>query len=100
MNAFFKTVAACTAIVTAAAALAQAALPTVEAQVRKVDAQNRKITLTHGDIPNIDMGAMTMVFGVKDPKMLDKLKAGDKVRFTADKVGGALMVMSIEAAGP
>ena len=47
------------------------------------------MTLRHGPMPNLDMPAMTMVFKVADPKMLDGLKEGDKVKFAADKVNGA-----------
>lgn len=74
------------------------ALPTVEAEVRKVDARAGKITLKHGDIPNLDMPPMTMVFQVSDPAFLHQVKAGDKVRITADKVQGAYTVMSIAPA--
>jgi Cu(I)/Ag(I) efflux system protein CusF len=83
----------------AAAAFAQAALPTVEGEVRKIDTDAKKITLRHGDIPNLEMPGMTMVFRVKDPALLGKVKPGDKVRFTADKVDGALTVLSIEPEG-
>lgn len=79
----------------AAAAFAQAALPSVEGEVRKVDTDAKKITLKHGDIPNLEMTGMTMVFRVSDPALLAKVKPGDKVQFTADKVDGALTVMSI-----
>ena len=41
---------------------------------------------------------MTMVFQVKDPAMLDQVKAGDKIRFQAEKIGGAYTVTKIEAA--
>ena len=41
---------------------------------------------------------MTMVFQVKDPAMLDQVKAGDKIRFSAEKLGGAYTVTKIEAA--
>ena len=44
------------------------------------------------------MPAMTMVFRVKDPAMLDQLKAGDKINFLAEKRNGALTVMRFEAA--
>jgi Cu/Ag efflux protein CusF len=44
------------------------------------------------------MPGMTMAFKVQDPAMLDKVKQGDKVRFVAEKVGGALTVTSIETA--
>ena len=42
---------------------------------------------------------MTMVFQVRDPAMLDKVKPGDKVRFAADKAeGGGYVVTELEAA--
>jgi Cu/Ag efflux protein CusF len=68
-----------------------------EGEVRKVDKQNAKITLKHGELKNLQMPPMTMVFDVKDKSMLDNVKAGDKVRFTVDNVGGQLTVTSIEA---
>ena len=74
----------------------QAAAGLTEGEVRKVDKDSKKITLKHGEIKNLDMPPMTMVFQVKDPAMLDAVKAGDKVRFTAEKMNGALTVMSIE----
>ncbi len=84
------------ALLTASAVLAQAALPLAEAEVRKVDLDAKKITLKHGEIKNLDMPPMSMVFQVKDPAMLEKIKAGDKVQFTADKINGAFTVMTIE----
>ena len=69
-----------------------------EGEVRKVDMENKKLTLKHGEIKSLDMPAMTMVFQVKDHSMLDKVKAGDKVRFTAEKLNGAITLTSIEAA--
>lgn len=85
------------------ALLAQAATSTgaaamTEAEVRKVDKDAAKITLRHGEIKNLEMPAMTMVFQVKDKAMLDTVKAGDKVRFAADKVGGAFTITQIEQA--
>ncbi|MEO6293092.1 MAG: copper-binding protein [Burkholderiaceae bacterium] len=71
-------------------------LPMADAEVRKVDIENKKITLKHGEIKNLDMPGMTMVFQVKDPAMLDKVKAGDKVKFSADKIGGAIVVTQIQ----
>ena len=49
-------------------------------------------------IVNLDMPAMTMVFCVKDSPMLDKVNPGDKVRFAADKVRGAISVNEIDPA--
>ncbi|OOG46391.1 copper-binding protein [Polaromonas sp. A23] len=80
------------------AAFAQAGPPATEAEVRKVDKDAGKITLKHGEIKNLDMPAMSMVFQVKDKTLLDKVKPGDKVSFTADKIDGAYTVLSIEPA--
>lgn len=67
-----------------------------EGEIRKVDPSTKKITIKHGELKNIEMPAMTMVFQVKDPAMLERVKTGDKVRFQADKVNGAFTVMVIE----
>ncbi|WP_374667490.1 copper-binding protein [Ramlibacter sp.] len=67
-----------------------------EAEVRKVDKSAGKITLKHGEIKNLDMPPMTMVFEVKDRAWLDKVKAGDKVTFTAAKEGGQYVVTSLQ----
>ncbi len=81
---------------TPAASTATNGLPTAEAEVRRIDLQAGKVSLKHGDIPNLDMPPMTMVFQVKDATWLQQIKVGDKVRFTADKVNGAYTVMSLE----
>jgi Cu/Ag efflux protein CusF len=78
-------------------ATSAAAQALVDAEVRKVDKETRKITLKHGPIPSLDMpGDMTMVFRVSDPAMLNRVKAGDKVKFAADKVNGVFTVTSME----
>jgi Cu(I)/Ag(I) efflux system protein CusF len=68
----------------------------VDAEVRKVDKDAGKLTLKHGEIRNLEMPPMTMVFVVKDKAMLDKLKAGDKVRFKAVRDGGSYVVTEIQ----
>ncbi len=79
---------------------AQAVLPFTDADVRKVDLSAQKITLRHGEIKNLDMPPMSMVFQVKNPALLEKVKAGDKVKFTAEQIGGALVVTDIQPARP
>lgn len=69
-----------------------------EGEVRKLDKDAKKITIKHGPLQNLDMPAMTMVFRVNDAAMLDQVKIGDKVKFVAEKVGGALTVTRIEPA--
>ena len=78
-------------------ALAQA--PLTEGEVRKVDAANGKITLKHGEIKNLDMPPMTMVFTAKDKALLKNVKAGDKVRFAAAQdTTGEYILTTIEPA--
>jgi Cu/Ag efflux protein CusF len=75
---------------------AWAQTPTSEGEVRKVDKRAGKVTLQHGEIKNLDMPPMTMVFTAREPALLDKLKPGDKVRFQAEKDGGTYVVTAIE----
>jgi Cu(I)/Ag(I) efflux system protein CusF len=77
-------------------AFAQTALPLADGEVRKVDKATGKISLKHGAIKNLDMPPMSMVFQVKDPAMLDKVKQGDKVKFSAEQIDGAYTVVAIE----
>jgi Cu(I)/Ag(I) efflux system protein CusF len=82
----------------AEATLAQAGGALSDGEVRKVDKDAKKITIKHGPLANLDMPPMTMVFQVTDPAMLDQVKAGDKIKFQAEKVGGAFTVTKIEPA--
>ena len=81
-----------------ARAMASSSADMAEGEIRKVDSENKKVTIKHGVIKSLDMPAMTMVFQVKDTAMLDKVKAGDKVRFTAEKANGAIVVTDIQPA--
>lgn len=67
-----------------------------DAEVRKVDKDGAKLTLKHGEIRNLDMPAMTMVFNVKDKGVLEQVKAGDKVRFKAVNESGKYFATEIE----
>lgn len=67
-----------------------------EGLVRKIDAANGKITLRHGPIPALGMGAMTMNYRVRDKALLDGLKPGDTVEFSAQQIDGAYTVTSLK----
>lgn len=71
-------------------------LPWAEAEVRRIDTAAGKISLRHGEIKNLDMPPMTMVFQVREPDRLGGLSVGDRVRFTADQLQGAYTVLDIE----
>lgn len=71
----------------------------VDGQVKKIDKAAGKVTLAHGPLVNLGMDMpMTMVFRVKDAAWLNQLKEGDKIRFQADNVNGAITVVHLEAA--
>jgi Cu(I)/Ag(I) efflux system periplasmic protein CusF len=75
------------------------ALPDMnDGEIRRVDKDAKKITIRHGPLEKLEMPAMTMVFQVSDPAMLEQVKPGDKVRFQAEKIGGAFTVTKIEPA--
>ena len=76
-------------------AQAQTAAELAAGEVRKVDKAASKITIKHGEIKSLDMPPMTMVFTVKDPAMLDKVKAGDKVKFNAAMQEGKMVVTEL-----
>jgi Cu/Ag efflux protein CusF len=69
-----------------------------EGEIKKVDKDAGKLTIKHGELKNLGMAGMTMAFKAKDVSMLETVKEGDKVRFVAERVGGALTVTSIETA--
>ncbi len=87
---FAVVVAACLAV---APTLADSNL--VKGEVVKVDKAAGKVTLKHGPIKNLDMEPMTMVFRVADPAMLDRMKAGDRIEFEADRVNGAITITKV-----
>lgn len=66
--------------------------------IKKVDKKSGMVTIAHGPLENLGMSAMTMAFGVKDKAWLGKLKAGDRIRFVADYVDGAMVVTRYEPA--
>lgn len=69
---------------------------TVDGEIRKVAKDTGKLTIRHEEMKNLGMPAMTMVFRVQDPALLDQVKPGDKVRFVVEKNGGQYVVTRID----
>jgi Cu(I)/Ag(I) efflux system protein CusF len=70
---------------------------TYEGVVTRVDESAGKITIRHGPMPKFDLHSThNMVFRANDPAMLKQIKAGDKVRFEADRIKGQFTVIKIE----
>jgi Cu(I)/Ag(I) efflux system periplasmic protein CusF len=68
----------------------------VKGEIKKIDKAQAKLTVKHEAIKNLDMDQMTMVFRIKDPKMLDSLNEGDQVLFEADRVNGQITITKIK----
>lgn len=71
-----------------------AAAPLTEGVVKKIDKTTGKVTLAHG--PLNGMPAMTMAFPLKDAAAIGTLKVGQKIRFAAEDINGALTVVRFE----
>ena len=80
------------------AAHADAELVMAEGVVRKLDLDNRKITIKHGEIKNLDMPGMTMVFRLQEKINIDSLKSGDKVLFHVEKLDGGYTITELQLA--
>lgn len=91
------TLVACAALAAAAlsAPLARAQLPQTAGEIIKIDRPAARVTLKHGEIKNLDMPPMTMVFRVREAKMLDGMAVGDRVRFVVEKLNGNFTVTSL-----
>ena len=81
---------------TAASPAPQAELS--EGEITRWDPRTLRLTLKHGEIKNLEMPPMTMVFRVADASVVGDLKPGDKVRFRAEQISGAYHVQRIEKA--
>ena len=69
-----------------------------EGEITRWDPRTLRLTLKHGEIKNLEMPPMTMVFRVTDASMLAPFKPGDKVRFRVEQRTGAYIVTRMEAA--
>lgn len=76
--------------------VAASAADMTDGEVRKVDKNAKKLTIKHGEIKNLGMPAMTMVYQVKDAALLERVKAGDKVRFRAVNEAGKYVVTDLQ----
>ncbi len=83
-----------TILAIAVAGIASAATFT-KATVKKIDAKAGKVTLIHEELVDLEMPAMTMVFVLADPAMVEQLAVGDEIEFVAERVNGKLTVTEL-----
>lgn len=69
-----------------------------DGEVEDVDIESKSIVLKHGPIRSktIEMEPMTMPFAVTDAKLLLGVKAGDKVKFTAEYINDEVTITSLK----
>lgn len=81
-----------------APAASAAAADLAEGEIKRLDKAAGRVTIKHGEIRSIGMGPMTMTFPVKPASLLDRLAAGDPVRFRVEVVAGDPTVTAIAKA--
>ncbi|CAD5372548.1 conserved exported hypothetical protein [Rubrivivax sp. A210] len=74
---------------------AQAQAASTRGEVVRVDRAAGRVTLKHGEIKHLDMPPMTMAYQVASPSLLEGLAAGDRVRFTAERLEGRHVVTAL-----
>lgn len=79
-------------------AVAAKSAPLADGVVKKIDKAAGEVVIQHGQLDSIGMPPMTMAFGVADKGWLNKLKAGDKIRFAAVMQGSLPIVSRYEMA--
>lgn len=67
-----------------------------DGEVRRIDQETGRITIKHGEIKNLDMPGMTMVFTAKNKELLTNLKVGDKIKFGVVNEAGKFVVTDIQ----
>lgn len=67
----------------------------VRGVVEEITTDPQRLTIAHDAIPNLEMEAMTMVFRVADPAILDGLTVGQTIEFEADRINGRLTVTTV-----
>lgn len=74
-----------------------AAEPLTVGTIRRLEAKSGQVTIAHGPLPSLGMGTMTTAFLMRDPGMFKSIRAGQTVRFAAERVGGLYTVTQVEA---
>ena len=69
----------------------------VRGQIIDVDQSAGEVTIRHGPIKKLGMDhGMTMVFRAKEPTILKRIKAGDRVKFDLQILNGDYSISRIE----
>ena len=66
--------------------------------IKTIRAEQGKVKIEHGPIDRLGMPAMTMMFKLANPKLLEGLEKGESVKFTVDNSAGGFVITAIESA--
>ncbi|WP_218961096.1 copper-binding protein [Ruegeria sediminis] len=64
--------------------------------VTEIDSDAQKVTIEHEELVDLGMPAMTMVFRLADPAMLETLGEGQEIEFVAERINGKLTVTKLQ----
>lgn len=64
--------------------------------IQAINQAEGKVKLKHGPLPKLSMPAMTMVYRVQDPKLLEEVKEGEEVGVTVEKVGETFVITGFQ----
>jgi Cu(I)/Ag(I) efflux system protein CusF len=64
-------------------------------EIKRIDVTQGKLTIKHGEIVNLDMPSMTMVFDLLDKNQITSIKKGDKVMFHVEMDGQRMVITDI-----
>jgi Cu(I)/Ag(I) efflux system protein CusF len=64
--------------------------------IKSIDRKRARIKLKHGPINKFDMPGMTMLFRVKDLKLLEQVAKGDEVGVTVEMDRGAMYITGFQ----
>lgn len=67
----------------------------IAGEIVKIDAERGEVTLRHEPIAHLHLPAKTTIFHYVDARVILRARAGDKVRFRADRFEGTLRVTAI-----
>ena len=77
---------------------AQAQVPMSAGEVVKIDRPAGRLTLKHGEIKSLDMPPMTLTWRLSQPRLLDDLTVGDRVRFVGARIDGQYTITALTKA--
>ncbi|MGB5705465.1 MAG: copper-binding protein [Arenicellales bacterium] len=69
-----------------------------QGEIKTIRVEQGKIKIEHGPIERLGMPAMTMMFKVENPELLNGLQKGNSVNFSIDNSSGGFVITDIKVA--